>query len=218
MINRKGFTLAEVLITLGIIGIVAILTISVMVSDIKDTAIKSRWKKAYSIIAQSYEQMLKDNSDFTISGLCNDAQCLSDLLAPYLKTSQSCTSGNIGPCWQVSSNFFEAPVYAGGMKFAFDAFNSDPDSVIVLNNGMALGFRFISNPCNDNGATGLEDCGVVVVDIDGAKGKHVPGIDLFAIHLQATGVKPFGSNGDNYNGLCTDVDKTGCSAAYLYDF
>ena len=46
----KGFTLAEVLITLGIIGIVAALTMPVLIANYQNTALQSQFKRAYSNI------------------------------------------------------------------------------------------------------------------------------------------------------------------------
>ena len=49
----EGFTLAEVLITLGIIGIVAALTIPNLTKHYRDKAIISGVKQAYSILGNA---------------------------------------------------------------------------------------------------------------------------------------------------------------------
>ena len=43
---RLAFTLAEVLITLGIIGIVAEMTIPTLMNNVQDQAFKAAWKKS----------------------------------------------------------------------------------------------------------------------------------------------------------------------------
>ena len=48
--GNKGFTLAEVLITLGIIGVVASLTIPSLISNYKNKTIETQFKRAYSNI------------------------------------------------------------------------------------------------------------------------------------------------------------------------
>lgn len=54
--NRNlGFTLAEVLVTLGIIGVVAALTMPTLVSNHKKAVLKSQFKKAFSTISQAYD-------------------------------------------------------------------------------------------------------------------------------------------------------------------
>ncbi len=52
---KKGFTLAEVLITLAIIGIVAALTIPSVVRNYQDTQLKTQFRKAYSTIQRAFE-------------------------------------------------------------------------------------------------------------------------------------------------------------------
>ena len=43
MTNLKGFTLAEVLITLGIIGVVAAMTIPALMNNVRATKLKSQF-------------------------------------------------------------------------------------------------------------------------------------------------------------------------------
>ncbi|MDR1168694.1 MAG: prepilin-type N-terminal cleavage/methylation domain-containing protein, partial [Heliobacteriaceae bacterium] len=50
--TRFAFTLAEVLITLGIIGIIAALTMPALISDYKEKATVAKLKKVYSIFSQ----------------------------------------------------------------------------------------------------------------------------------------------------------------------
>ena len=51
--NRKGFTLAEVLITLGIIGVVAAMTMPVLISNYQKTVYSNQAKKTYSMLSQA---------------------------------------------------------------------------------------------------------------------------------------------------------------------
>lgn len=53
MKDFTAFTLAEVLVTLGIIGIVAAMTLPALVAKYKDKELASRTKKAYSAIQQA---------------------------------------------------------------------------------------------------------------------------------------------------------------------
>ena len=43
--KRQGFTLAEVLITLGIIGVVAVLTLTTVIPGIQNKQNIAKWKK-----------------------------------------------------------------------------------------------------------------------------------------------------------------------------
>ena len=51
--SRRGFTLAEVLITLGIIGIVAAMTIPTLIAKYRVKSLESGFKKSYSTLMQA---------------------------------------------------------------------------------------------------------------------------------------------------------------------
>ena len=52
MTKRFGFTLAEVLITLGIIGVVAAMTIPTLISNTNGAKFRSQFKKTLSTLNQ----------------------------------------------------------------------------------------------------------------------------------------------------------------------
>lgn len=92
-IKRKklGFTLAEVLITLGIIGVVAALTIPVLMNGFIKNQIGTRLQKTYSMIYQAIK--LSENDNGTTNtwdyGTTNDGNAtlvwFNTYLAPYFK-------------------------------------------------------------------------------------------------------------------------------------
>ena len=62
-----GFTLAEVLITLGIIGIIAEITIPTLLSTINDMHYKNAAREVYSKVSQAITQMKTDTGDNVIA-------------------------------------------------------------------------------------------------------------------------------------------------------
>lgn len=59
---RKGaFTLAEVLITLGIIGVVAALTLPSLIQKYQDQVLENQLKKMYSTISQGIQKAMADD-------------------------------------------------------------------------------------------------------------------------------------------------------------
>ena len=73
MTKRFGFTLAEVLITLGIIGVVAAMTIPTLISNTNGAQFKTAYKKALSTLNQAVlMNIAMDGTDF--SGLKADAE------------------------------------------------------------------------------------------------------------------------------------------------
>lgn len=69
---KKGFTLAEVLITLGIIGIVASLTLPAIINSYKSIVLQSQLKSAYKIILDAFTKMTIDLGEIQTFGGQND--------------------------------------------------------------------------------------------------------------------------------------------------
>lgn len=59
--KKNAFTLAEVLITLGIIGVVAALTIPSLINNYKAKRLRSQFLKSYSTVQQVFKQMEADD-------------------------------------------------------------------------------------------------------------------------------------------------------------
>lgn len=62
---KKGFTLAEVLITLGIIGVVAAMTTPALMTNYQKRSFVSKLQKAISTINQAYMLSYNDLGDVT---------------------------------------------------------------------------------------------------------------------------------------------------------
>lgn len=83
---KKAFTLSEVLITLGIIGIISALTIPTLINNYQKKVAITAAKKAYSTLSQAYTLVLNNNEDGASVCETNDSECLADLFAPILKS------------------------------------------------------------------------------------------------------------------------------------
>ena len=84
--NLAAFTLAEVLITLGIIGVVAAITMPTLINNYQKKAAITAAKKAYSTLSQAYTQLVNDNGEGLSVCSINNSECLGKLFAPYLKS------------------------------------------------------------------------------------------------------------------------------------
>lgn len=82
--KKLAFTLAEVLIVLGIIGIVAEMTIPTLMQNVQDQTWKAEWKKTYSTISQATLQIKTDNSGDLV-GLFTDASTVLTLYSGKLR-------------------------------------------------------------------------------------------------------------------------------------
>src|SRR5574344_2338759 len=112
-LKKSAFTLAEVLITLGIIGVVAALTIPTLMSNYKKSVVETRLLKFYSSINQAIALSEIDNGpredwDSLADMFCTDAdengECkvsknlawYNKYLAKYLKTTNVTTKDQTG--------------------------------------------------------------------------------------------------------------------------
>jgi prepilin-type N-terminal cleavage/methylation domain-containing protein len=89
-VKNKAFTLAEVLITLGIIGVVAALTIPALTASYRKKVVETRLAKFYSTMAQAVKLSEIDNGEVTtwepIPGTGKTEQNLQDWYDKYFKS------------------------------------------------------------------------------------------------------------------------------------
>lgn len=71
MYKKSAFTLAEVLITLGIIGVVAAMTIPTLLAKYQEKQTVTKLKQTYSILSQAIRSVQEDvgtPDDWELSG------------------------------------------------------------------------------------------------------------------------------------------------------
>ena len=104
--QKRGFTLAEVLITLGIIGVVAAMTIPTLMSTFAKQRTETQLKAFYSRINQTIKMSIADNGDpdgwVEEKAYSYDEQVefLKQYIFPYMKNLgyKECTIGQTGVC------------------------------------------------------------------------------------------------------------------------
>ena len=129
MTNRKkkaAFTLAEVLITLGIIGIIAAMTLPMLIASYKKQEVEVRLKKFYSTFSNALLLSVAENGemeywDFPAGQLDGEQMSafVNKYLFPYFTGIKECSfkdskSGSI--CTQISNHlepgdYYRHPVY-----------------------------------------------------------------------------------------------------------
>ena len=73
--NVTAFTLAEVLITLGVIGVVAALTMPMLQTKVQELILEAQAKKAKNIVANGYKLMMAHYEIFNVANLPFLAKC-----------------------------------------------------------------------------------------------------------------------------------------------
>lgn len=149
MIKKFGFTLAEVLITLGIIGVVAAMTIPTLINQTSGTEFISGFKKAVSVL--------------------NQAVTLNVALSGDDFSNLPATSSVAGTD-SVYSMFVSrlSVVSTGGNATIGGAFNANGNYVLFLKDGMAITFPTGATNCS---AVASANC-KIVVDVNGQKGPN----------------------------------------------
>lgn len=218
VLNQKiklnmAFTLAEVLIVLGIIGVVAEMTIPTLMNNVQDQATKTAWKKAFSELSQAYEMLIVDNGGIDIGGQCNDWDniCLRNLFAQKLIVSKTCDNPVSQGCTVANSKFMDGSTLVSSLDI-----NSDAWPAVLTNSGFAIKFRYHTKGCD---YTYPSECGWLQVDVNGAKKPNTMGKDIFLISLAKNKLIPEGAQGtstDPATDCATGGTGRACAAKFLY--
>lgn len=112
MKTKRAFTLAEVLITLGIIGVVASMTLPTVINKTQEKQYKVAYKKAYSSLSQAFLLMqaageFKDMSQTTddSAGVAHSPAIGENfkIISKYFKATKTCFDKNPEGCWELKN-------------------------------------------------------------------------------------------------------------------
>jgi type II secretory pathway pseudopilin PulG len=210
-----AFTLAEVLITLLIIGIVASLVIPAIINDSKEAEYNTGVKKAYADLSNALKMIQINNGGVVNVGtganfglrneFCNLMSCV--------KTDTLENIFNAG-----NYRFYKGSIINWSSYYAYPA--------AVLNNGYLINFRSYVD-CNQYD---VNACGFIKIDINGYKLPNMLGKDLYFFWITKNdngyySILPGGTNGDSNAPLpsgCTTGSNSwatsdGCTAKRLND-
>ncbi len=191
--NKKAFTLAEVLITLGIIGIVAAITLPALVGKYRSKVAVAQLKKMYSIISQAMLRAMPDgdygNLTFAAGGgLDSVNDFFYNYLKPQLKITQICTGqSNCATFKKLNKKnqtigcgsgiiTFKTP---DGYQFCIDTWSNRDSDTVENTFGVDM-----------NGVTG--SIVTVFADINGEQKPNILGKDVFVFVLNKKGLVPAG--------------------------
>lgn len=175
--KRAAFTLAEVLITLGIIGVVAVLVIPNWVQNYQKQVTVQRLKEAFSIFSQVVNTSVNENGPIASWQYANSMELGEKYLLPYMKGVQTATiyspmrtlsSGDANGGKNVAANtsYLTWPRHKGAMS---------GEPIYLMPNGMLVHFA----KAND----ARFDYAHIIVDINGYKSPNIMGIDGFRFTL-----------------------------------
>lgn len=211
--NKKisGFTLAEVLVTLIIIGVVAALTIPQLMQSSKNAGNVTRLKKTYGSFQNAFKLLAAEGTDMDTLFAGNQSSLPMHPFAAKMNTVRSCDA---------TAGCFPNVIYK--YLTGVDWYNINNDSgwgTFLLADGTSvLIFDYPDAGCISDAGTGpLHNvCGEIYVDTNGGSPPNVVGKDLFLLWITRTGIFPFGSYNDWAVGLCgSGTNGWGCSTKVL---
>ena len=168
---HKGFTLAEVLVTLGIIGVVSAMTIPTLMRNHQKTVYVNQLKKVYSMIAQAADMALHDNNAVSLA---------ENEFNEYFKVVQTCTD-SITPCFAEKYKNLDGDV-------VLEKTDTRIGKCVSLASGSALcttdGFRNDYKYSNGEIIHGFIR---LIIDLNGQEGPNIAGRDLFTVNIYTDG-------------------------------
>lgn len=167
MTKRFGFTLAEVLITLAIIGVVAALTMPSLINNTQGAQFKTAFKKAMSIMSQAVVMNIAlDDYDLSgtnqnSSGASGDSTSLYALFTNRMSLTDASAYDEVN-----SSNY--APYLTGSDSSTVSGSTSNVSGnyVFYTNDGMLITFKNSDYECTE------DDPCYGFVDVNGTKGPN----------------------------------------------
>lgn len=188
---KKGFTLAEVLITLTILGVIAALTVPNIYKNTRNRILVSQLKRAYSQVSNAVEFALVENGNKKWN-----RYNFKNYVAKNLKVKKDCT-GTISGCMPV--NNYKAP------RIVHNRYSTQTNeqtyclcnrSGKVDNNGcfyystkLVLDGDIIIFARDSSTLTDTNSYDVFI-DVNGKKGPNQMNYDLFKFELSKRGLSP----------------------------
>lgn len=219
---KKAFTLAEVLTTLGIIGIVAAMTMPMLLANSREKELVSKLKKSYSVLSQSFALAIVENNtpNYWLDTPEEDnggaaAMSLQEKLTPYYHISKDCKGE--GGCWP-NQNILNLDGTSSGLNFGTDR----NYSTFRIADGTLYALRIVDTTCETSRGTDSalqKVCAEMFIDVTGPKKPNQLGYDVYKFYIVRNGVYPAGMSGDTTHPFDTQclrkVSGLGCAAWVL---
>lgn len=192
-----AFTLAETLIVMGIIGVVAALTIPNLNSSTADKEKVAKVMKLYSNLQDAFGRAtaVYGPMDEWFTGLTSNdtmANKIGERMVDFMKVTKTCgTSINKG-CFSSKKN---CPLVGTCATVSTDNQVGNPFYKVVTADGTSVAFLVSNSTCSQVSGQQSHICGYVYIDIDGpTKGMNTFGKDVFQFFIDSDmGIVPHGS-------------------------
>ena len=201
---KFGFTLAEVLITLGIIGVVAAMTLPALLNATQGKELEAGFKKSYSVLSQAvqrlqYEEGLSGDWEKEF-GANTFLPVFRKYLLNYVKCSgRTCVNSDLPPDEDGFQRVSTYKTYNKSKNVTLEWFD---EGQMVMADGMLL--------MVNNSSAALNNL-VLTVDVNGMyKKPNAWGHDLFSFQIKSGKLIPMGhpKTTSDWGSLPCDVNST----------
>jgi type II secretory pathway pseudopilin PulG len=183
--DLAAFTLAEVLITLGIIGVVAALTLPNLIQKNQEKVLVTQFIKTYSLLNQVYIQTIQENDQpSTWSVACNND--IVGYFTPYLKVATLYTpAGGNGNAVSLG--------YKNSAVLSLDkSKNGDFYPQLKVSEGQIFSFFHPASAASGLSCKFNTDmCFVILTDINGTRLPNRYGVDVFLFNARPNSIVPW---------------------------
>ena len=226
MIDRKSaFTLAEILIVLTILGIVATMVISSTVKNVGERQTITKLKKEYAAITNALDIAVIENGPVSSWGWFGrgdlskgeQANVILQTLVPYLNVVRNC--GNTDDSCATSTTYKSLNT---SVNWHDGSPNASMFARALLKDGSLIFINTLptSSTCSDGGHK--DTCAYIKIDINGSNPPNRIGVDTFDFLLNSAKITPGGSpddafahNSNQYCNLKSTNNYNGVGCTYL---
>ncbi|MFA7658373.1 MAG: type II secretion system protein, partial [Candidatus Gastranaerophilaceae bacterium] len=205
---QPAFTLAEVLITLGIIGFLAAYTIPSLIAESQKAGYVAGARKAYSLWNQALIQMAADGGcigDLSCFFDSADLKTMGDKIAGYFNVAKNCATTTTG-CFPdtIADNFDGSDTHSGVDGTSYYRF--------ITADGMSVFLYVPYLGCSGSAGSLTKICMLYVyIDVNGLKKPNAFGRDIFFFKIvNDNGPALYPMGGAKYSPWKT----TGCTSGY----
>ena len=186
--SKIAFTLAEVLITLAVIGVVAAITIPSLVKNYNEKA----WSTAQDVFTKRLEVATRQmNTEEKLAGYSNTMDFVNELKR-YIKITRVCDNSNITKCFnkEVIWNEGEDPIDMSTIKNAASLGKDDWDTdtvAVQFANGVNAIIAYNPNTTQEpfnNQFSATSNSMAILYDISGNKNPNTNGKDIGKINVE----------------------------------
>lgn len=219
---RQAFTLAEVIVVIGIIGIIASMTIPTLVHNIQDIEFQNKMKKEYSVLSEAFQLIKNENGGSFVDALAscsNPSICISEVFKQKLLYLESCDTNdgtNINICFPALSRIKFLNGNSANDMYVGNSYTEG----LVLKDGTSLALELGNASCTDTTGIYNNNCGWVTVDVNGIKPPNTWGRDIYVFQLYSDAIRPCtpvqsAPSWLNYDDCTKDSTGWTCSSKYI---